>query len=540
VRVARITRRKFLATSASAAGAVALGASRWPAPARAQTASEAVDIWSSAFAPPEFTTDDAALDGAYRHAMKVLSGNVTNVIGFPDPVLIEGSVYRGVWLECAPQEGLVYSQFAPALGFANHRVFFATQRADGYIACSVKPDVLGTGQIQMVVPIAATALDLFETFGDSKFLEDAYESCARWDAWLVRYRNTRGTGLCEGFCTYDTGHDNSPRWKGMPNRCTDNDSRLCPAAPGLPRLCPDLSATVFGGRVALAKMARILGKTSEADDWDERAAAIRKLILDRLYVPDDASFYDLDSNNNFVRIRGDAMIRVLGEHVVDPQLFETIYRKQVHNPEAFWAPYPLPSIALDDPAFVRPIPRNSWGGASQALEALRATRWMEFYGKPADLAHLMDRWVDAIVRSGDFYQQLDPVTGDATKVGDPGGYSPAALVLLDFVWRLYGVRRDGDRIEWNCRQPANSAKTVASIKTARGTAELQHASDGSALSLAGKPILRVFGTARIVTDLDGKPTAITGTSDERVEVRLSWPGGKSHKIHLSPNETQTI
>jgi hypothetical protein len=234
------------------------------------------------------------------------------------------------------------------------------------------------------------------------------------------------------------------------------------------------------------------------------------------------------------------MIRVLGEHVVDPPLFDEIYRKQVHNPEAFWAPYPLPSIALDDPAFVRPIPRNSWGGASQALEALRATRWMEFYGKPADLAHLMDRWVGAIARLGDFYQQLDPLTGEATKVGDPGGYSPAALVLLDFVWRLYGVRRDGDRIEWNCRQPANSAKTVASIKTARGTAELQHASDGSALSLAGKPILRVFGTARIVTDLDGKPTAITGTSAERAEVRLSWPGGKSHKIHLSPNETQTI
>jgi hypothetical protein len=492
------------------------------------------------FAPPEFATDDAALDAAYRHALSVLSGNITNVLGFPDSVLIEGSVYRGVWLECAPQEGLVYSQFAPALGFANHRVFFATQRADGYIACSVKPDVLGTGQIQMVMPIAATALDLFETFGDSKFLEDAYQSCSRWDAWLVRYRNTRGTGLCEGFCTYDTGHDNSPRWKGMPNRCADNDSRLCPAAPGLPRLCPDLSATVFGGRIALAKMARILGHNSEANDWDERAAAIRKLILDRLYVPEDASFYDLDSNNEFVRIRGDAMIRVLGEHVLDAALFEEIYRKQIHNPDAFWAPYPLPSIALDDPAFVRPIPRNSWGGASQALTALRATRWMEFYGKPADLAHLMDRWVEAIVRSGDFYQQLDPVSGECTKAGDPGGYSPAALVLLDFVWRLHGVRRAGDRIEWNCRRPANSAKTVASVKTLRGTAELQHGSDSSALSLAGKPILRVFGTARIVTDLNGKPIEITGTADASAEVRLVWPSGKERKITIAPNTTQPI
>ena len=217
--MARITRRNFLASTASAAaGALAFGASAWPSrtwPQSPAAASAAPDLRD--FSPPQFTTDNAALDAACQHALKVLSGNVTNVLGFSDQVLIEGSVYRGVWLECAPQEGLVYSQFFPALGFANHRVFFTTQRDDGYIACSVKPDVLGTGQIQMVVPVAATALDLFQTFGDSKFLEDAYAACSRWDAWLVKYRNTRGTGLCEGFCTFDTGHDNSPRWKGMPN-----------------------------------------------------------------------------------------------------------------------------------------------------------------------------------------------------------------------------------------------------------------------------------------------------------------------------------
>jgi hypothetical protein len=539
--VVRITRRTFLATSASAAaGAAAVGVSAWPARAWAQTAATPAAQDLRHFAPPEFVTDNATLDAAYKHALKVLSGNVTSVLGFPDPVLIEGSVYRGVWLECAPHEGLAYSQFFPTFGFANHRVFFATQRDDGYIACSVKPDVLGSGQIQMVVPIAATALELFQTFGDSKFLEDAYNACARWDAWLAKYRNTRGTGLCEGFCTYDTGHDNSPRWKGMPNRCANNDARLLAPAPGLPRLCPDLSATVYGGRVAMAKMARILGRNSEADHWDEYAAEIRKLILEKLYVPEDASFYDLDSENQFVRIRGDAMIRVLGEHVVDAPMFDEIYRKQVHNPAAFWAPYPLPSIALDDPTFVRPIPRNSWGGASQALEALRATRWMEFYGKQADLAHLMGRWVDAIVLSGDFYQQLDPVSGECTKVGDPGGYSPAALVLLDFVWRLYGVRRDGERIEWNCRQPANSAKTLASVKTPRGTAELLHANGSSSLSFASKAILRVVGTARVVTDAEGKVLSISGTSDQAVEARLEWPNGKHRKFRIAPNATQAI
>jgi hypothetical protein len=59
----------------------------------------------------EFDTDDATLRTAYRAALACLEQNTVTLAGFPDPVLIEGSVYRGVWLECAPQEGLVYPEF---------------------------------------------------------------------------------------------------------------------------------------------------------------------------------------------------------------------------------------------------------------------------------------------------------------------------------------------------------------------------------------------------------------------------------------------
>jgi hypothetical protein len=73
-------------------------------------------------------------------------------------------------------------------------------------------------------------------------------------------------------------------------------------------------------------------------------------------------------------------LRALGEHVVDPHkdknIFNAIWTKQVHNPAAFWAPYPFPSSALNEPTFVRPIQRNNWGGASQAFTALRTPRWM--------------------------------------------------------------------------------------------------------------------------------------------------------------------
>jgi hypothetical protein len=170
-------------------------------------------------------------------------------------------------------------------------------------------------------------------------------------------------------------------------------------------------------------MALALGKRSEADRWTGYAEAIRALIVKRIYDLDDAAFYDRDAEGNFVRIRGDVISRVLGERVADPRMFDTIWERQIHVAKAFWARYPLPSIALDDPAFVKPIPRNSWGGAAQALTALRAPRWMEHYGKPAELAWMMQRWIEAIRRRSEFRQQIDPGTGDFTD-SIPGATHP--------------------------------------------------------------------------------------------------------------------
>jgi hypothetical protein len=188
-------------------------------------------------------------------------------------------------------------------------------------------------------------------------------------------------------------------------------------------------------------MAKALGKPAEAERWQTDAETIRQLILDKLYSEEDAAFYDLDPQGNFVRVRSDVISRVLGEHVLqlsnprDRSIFNAVWTRQLHNPKAFWSPFPFPSIALDDPAFVRPIPRNSWGGASQALTALRAPRWMVHYGKQTELNMLMRQWCGAILRHGEFRQQIDPTSGDFTQP-DPGGYSPAALVFLSFARTL--------------------------------------------------------------------------------------------------------
>lgn len=438
-----LNRRGFLSRAASALGGAVV--------ARRAGAMEL--LYDASIAP----LSDAEWKRTWDAAVAVLAGNLRKTPYYPDALLFEGSTYRGIWQECGPHEALVYAQLRQHLpqpgaitplqaARNNHMAFFALQREDGQLPAAVKTGGVGFGQIQMVVPIAATAWELAQMTGDEELLHRAYEACSRWDAWLRRYRDTRKTGLVEGFCTYDTGHDHSPRWKGIPNQCPDADARKCPRAPGMPRLCPDLSATAYGGRVALAAMAHALGKREEAARWREDAETIRRLIVEKLYAPDAAAFYDLDSEGKFVRVRSDVMSRVMGEHVLDRErkgdreIFDAVWRRQLHNPAAFWAPYPLTSIARNDPQFVRPIPRNSWGGASQALTALRAPRWMPHYGKSAELAVMMRAWCSALARDGRFCQQMDPLTGVFTQP-DPGGYSPAALVFLLFSTRLgFGLR----------------------------------------------------------------------------------------------------
>jgi hypothetical protein len=487
---------------------------------------------------PVFRVDHQKLQGVYDAALTGARGNTRQVNGFADQVLIEGGVYPGAWLECAPQEGLVYAPWNTPVAVANQRIFFAFQRADGQLPCWVWFKQVGYGQIQMVVPIAATAFELYQRTNDARLLDEAYGACSRWDAWLTKYRNTRGTGLCELFCEYDTGHDNSPRVKGLSKDCPGAEAKNLPPGNALPWLAPDLSATVYGGRVALAKMASALGKGNESARWLESAERIRGLILGRLYDSKDSCFYDLNAENRFVRVRGDALTRVAGEHVPDRKLFGDIWRAQLGNPNAFWTKYPFPSIAVNDAAFVRPILQNSWGGPSQALTALRAPRWMEHYGHHADLTRLMLQWVEAITRTGTFLQQMDPQSGVFTRQGQD--YSPAILVLLDFVWRLYGVRETGEELEWNCRLPLGASRVETQLPLRAGTASLVTDAQGSTLTVSGKRVAHVTGQVRLMTSRSGKLLRLVGTEAEVQQIEVQIEDGRRLRRTVQPDEVRDV
>jgi hypothetical protein len=489
---------------------------------------------------PRFSTGNKRWQAAYNEAMRILVANVHTLPRFNGEVLLEGADYPGIWQECGPHEALVYRNLRPDVACNSHLTFFALQRPDGQLPANNKLIEAGFGQIQMVVPIAATAWELASATGDDELLQAAYVSCSRWDNWLSAYRNTRKSGLVEGFCTYDTGHDNSPRWTGIPPQCPGKDAKRFPPIATLPRLCPDLSATVYGGRIALASMAHALGKSSEAEHWQLKADQIRNLILKLLYVEEDAAFYDLDAQGNFVKVRSDVLSRVCGEHVLDQKTFDHVWQQQLHNPMAFWAPIPLPSIALDDPHFVWPLERNSWGGPSQALTALRAGRWFDHYNRSAEFTHMMNKWCEALQSDMTFRQQLDPLTGEFTQADQPG-YSPACLVMYDYTWRLAGVRDEVHELHWNVR-PGHAASEMARFEVLVGkhkSAVMEYDRTSARLTLGGRMVAHITGTCRLLTKKDGKLQKLVGISEKTERVTVKTAHQTRHYL-LRPNQQISI
>lgn len=481
----------------------------------------------------QFSTGNKAHAAAYTAALEGLEANIHQLPQWENPVLFEGADYPGMWLEGGPHESLLYGAIDAQVAVDGHRIFFANQEEDGFIPSYFLQDLTGRGQIQSVVPLALTSLGVFDLTDDWDFLEEAYSACGRYDAWLRRYRDTRGTGLCEAFCEYDTGHDRSPRMAGLPHFCPDKDARNCPDLAIAPFLAPDMSSMVYGGRRALASMARLLGRHDEAVIWDERAETIRQALFRYCYDEADICFYDLNAKNEFVKVRGDAMLRVLSDRVLEPALFEKFYNANVANPARFWTPYPLPSVSIDDPAFDRAMGQNTWGGPSQALQAIRAPLWLDHYGKSAALAHLMRQWLEALSRAGVFRQQLNPWTGEVLEGGD--GYSPALLAMTDFTARLHGVRYEGGLLHWGCEAPGGSSSGEFAAQTKFGAAKICHDNETSVLYLNDQEVLVVQGACRIATDSEGAPVSLTGTASEAVTVTVSEPGRVSREIWLEPN-----
>lgn len=367
--------------------------------------------------------------------------------GQAGPLFLISTTYPGVWLEHV-YDGIKYAELEPESGKEVARnqtlLFIRNQKPDGRLPFNVldasivkgNRQPVGYRQIQECVSFGRLCWETYTLLNDREYLKEAYASVSAWDKWLCGHRMTMGKGLIELFCLYDTGHDNSARLSDIPNPCPDPDGASPADADAVPMLAPDMNAVFYGDRMALSQMAEELGYAAEAAQWREKAADVKRRMIELLYDKDDEFFYDVDRHGSKRRFLSIAISNVFQEHVMDKPMADAVYRRHMKNPAEFWAEYPFPSMALCDPGSVKDRDGNSWGYYTQALTVLRCARWMDHYGYGADYDHILEKWVEAITRSEiNFSQELDPVTG---KMSQSSEWYSSALLLYVYACRRLG------------------------------------------------------------------------------------------------------
>ena len=483
------------------------------------------------------------LEARWHQALAELAACV-HPLGGGGPVLHEGGVYHGAWIESTGTIGAeLLDRFAPAVARDTHLLFARHQRDDGLIPYKVTDDGPAFGQVQIVTPLARSVWHHYLLAGrDRAYLERMYAGMTRFDDWLARYRDTRGTGGVEAFCTFDTGHDGSPRFWFVPDRCYRGDAaRYDPASPVLPFVAPDLTANVACQRSYLALVAEELGL--DGRPWRAKAAASLDALDAQCFDEADELFYDRDRNGAPVRVQSDVLLRVLACEVGDEAFFARALARYLLSTRKFLGHYGFTSLALDDPRFDHDHTRNSWGGPANFLSLVRAPHAFEHHGHVAELALVHGPLLAAVGNADRFPQCLSPWTGEA---GYTSVYSPSILWLLDAVERNFGVlpRPDGE-VWFTGLAPTRlddgaAAAAVAYARTFAGTRyELAGDDERTVVLRDGAPWLAFPRGWRVVADPSGEVRAVVGMTAHAVPGDLVV-GDAALPLTVAANERVTL
>ena len=399
-----------------------------------------------------FLTEDDKLQRVYDAAEEKCRRNL-KLFG-RDPVLVEGGGYEKIWLETQPMGGEMYALRNLEAALNNCLLFMRHQREDGRMPGSIECTG-GRTEAQFnkyqgfCFPFPA--LNLYYLIGkDNDYLEQVKEALIRFDACLWKTRHLSGNGLLSSFCVYDTGEDLALRYGDAPSWWEEDDPPE--GYQVVPMMSMDVTSWSFSARDTLAEICRIQGDPADAL-WRKKAAAAAEALKKGLWDERRGALFDRDKNGKTIDILCHNTLRCMYWGSVSQRMADRFVKEHLLNPAEFWTPFPLPSVAANDPAF-RNAPENNWSGQPEGLTYQRAIMALERYGYHPVVTALGRRLIDAVDRSGcRFTQQYDPFTGRPSLVhavthqpvaensGKPvqDAYGPTMLACLEYMARHYGI-----------------------------------------------------------------------------------------------------
>ena len=536
-----------------------------------------------------FSTADERLQSVYNGAVSLAASNVVQ-FSPTMKILVEGGGYKDCWIETQPMGGEMYAARNVEVAFNNQMIFLLTQRRDGRL-----PGMIGMKQVsQLAVCAAATNIETayfpdlqvsahygwfqgccfpepawrtyFWIGRDRAYLQKLYDGLVAYDAYLWRTRDSNGDGVLETWCLWDTGEDNSTRLVTR-NAPTEWPFDLPPGSPGTPdpqnpkdfknywfnvadqKLPPisraelrvpfasmDVMGYSYDTRATLGKISRELGNGNERF-WQQQAEAVRQKSVEKLWDASRHACFDRDKHGKQLPELIHNNLRAMYHGLFTQKMADEFIKFHLLNPNEFWTPLPLPSIAANEALFHNHS-HNDWSGQPEGLTYQRAIRALENYGQYSLVTELGQKLIDAIARGGNrFTQQFDPFTALPSSPKQ-NGYGPTTLAVLEYISRMHGIHLDvaAGWVWWS----ACDGKEFT-YQQRWGDRQWTLASTNGVMTalLNGKKLFECSTSVRVVTDLDGQVHEMVGINSIPQAAMLKI-ADKKMKLSVLPNQKKIV
>jgi hypothetical protein len=303
----------------------------------------------------------------------------------------------------------------------------------------------------MQPPLVAQAVEEVVAAGGDGFLAEALPVLERYYRYLAGARDPDRDGLISIISQFESGLDFSPVFDPHPGRADVSAAaigwraRLAQVANKLAgydlgtvfRLNPLQAEDVLVNSVyvdGLEALGRLAGRVGavELRRWASAQAA-RALdgLLERCWDERRGLFFDLvGRRERRAEVKTViSLVPLLLERL--PAAVADCLVEHVTDPGAFWTPYPVPSVARDEPAFLPDSRldgrRRIWRGPCSLSTNWLLARGLRRHGHDGLAAELAGR-SRALVERGGFNEFFNPLDGTPVGAADFGWATLAAVL----------------------------------------------------------------------------------------------------------------
>lgn len=368
--------------------------------------------------------------------------------------------FQWFWDSCF--HAVALSRLAPAAAKREIWSLLSVQRPDGFLPhvifwqgrlpswgrlesnAAVSPHF--TAQLQP--PVLALAVSaIVRRDEDRGFLTAVFPRLVAYHRYLKRARDPERSGLLTIFQSRESGLDFSPQYdelwgerNGRPDFVAGSDAIFRshqqagwdPAKmrrAGLFVVKDVLFNAIYGEALrAMSRLALMLGRRGQARRFSTAAAKVTHALERRCWSAEDDMFYSLrvrGRDKRLLKRKTVASLMPLFLQDLPKPKVKALVERHVLNKDEFWTPFPVPSTAVDDPAFNPRPSRWIWRGPTWINTNWFLIKGLLAHGEKSVAAAIRERTL-RLVRKHGFREYYHPFTGEG---GGAKGFGWSALVV---------------------------------------------------------------------------------------------------------------